>query len=1039
MNRLDSIRMKALLTLFSFWVCFQIMAQPRSLFFKNYSEKEGLSETTVQRLLIDSRGHLWATSFDGLNRFDGYEFKVFRTDPNDSTTIDHNTLFSVYEDSEGYIWAGSKYGLNKFDPSTSTFKRFIHKGNDATTVSNITVTDIIEDSEGNIWASTHKSGIVKLDRKTGVFTTYLHSEDDSLSIGQNSALSLEFSRDGKLLIGLSAGGLSIMDTKNETFETIKFKFDTEPSEAFRHNVIRDIYEDNSGLLWLATYKGLIKYDRNSRIYNLFLYDASNKYSIPANSVHDIEPANDTAFWLVTYGGGLSYFDLTNERFHNFNKQNKGLNLKTNAFYNVKKDGEHLWVGTSMNGIYNTSLQDGKIKFMDSHFFFPDLQDKLKISMFSNGPDDVELVSFSRGNLAAFHAKTGEPLNLPFLKYLNKELAGNYITFTAWRSNNILWIGTDRRGLYKYNINTKELKHYAHGKEEGNLSHTHVSTLWFDHKNRLWVGTAAGINLYRKETDNFENWNAEIDKRDGLQEEYIGSIFNDAKGNVWIGSSSGLHLFDEKEDKFYKSFYSASSKTHLKENRINAIVEDDHGVLWIGTHNGIFKMHDTDSGYVVEKFQPKQPLESGIINGLFYKAPKLWAATAKGVLSIDIANNNTRNYKWDRLESNDFSGVTMLQQTQQMIFLNLNTSIFLNPDNVERNNVSPNLYLTDIKIFNESVTESEDLLETYPDKGISSMEKIVLPYHASYLSFEFSAVDLYNAEKIRYAYRLIGFQDDWIFANKRRFAAYSNLDPGEYTFEVKVANGAKDWEENTKHLMIVIEPPFWRTWWFTLLGVLFFLGIFYALHRFRLERALEVERLRVRIASDLHDDIGATLTKISLYADLLQSGNGRQSKESNQLLNKIAGMGRDTLRNLADIVWAIDARNDSLGNLINKIQEFAMDMLSKKDIEVEFTKKGIDMDASIGAEKRQHVYLICKEAINNIFKHANATKVNISFMAKNHKIDITISDNGNGLPKEKKSELGNGLRNIEQRAKKLAADLHMKEENGLSIMLQGIGL
>ncbi|MEM1138050.1 MAG: triple tyrosine motif-containing protein, partial [Bacteroidota bacterium] len=327
---------------------------------------------------------------------------------------------------------------------------------------------------------------------------------------------------------------------------------------------------------------------------------------------------------------------------------------------------------------------------------------------------------------------------------------------------------------------------------------------------------------------------------------------------------------------------------------------------------------------------------------------------------------------------------------------------------------------------------------YPESAVSSVKKIILPYTASYLSFEFSAVNLTYSEYIRYAYRLKGFDDDWIFSGKRRFAAFSNLDPGTYYFEVKATNNIGKWSDSTAQLAVVIEPPFWHTWWFTLLAILFFLAILYGLHRFRLERALEVERLRVGIASDLHDDIGATLTKISLYADLLNASK-QQTTESGQLLQKIASMGRDTLRNLADIVWAIDARNDSMGNLISKIQEFAMDMLSKKDIEVNFKKEGIDMDASISAEKRQHIYLICKEAINNIIKHANATKVNISFIAKNHKIDVLIIDNGSGLPKDKKNELGNGLRNIEQRAKKLEADLQMKEKNGLSIILQGIGL
>ena len=1030
--------MKALFTLISFWLCFQVLAQPNSLYFKNYAEREGLSNNIVRRLLNDSNGYLWLSTPDGLNRFDGYDFKTFRNDPSNPCSISNNYIFALYEDSKGNIWVGTQQELNKFDPRTGCFTKYLDSSVRSPNLSSNMVTDIVEDDKGFIWVSTNGSGIGKLDPGSGEFTQFAYPWNTDLTEGHNSVISLEISSKGQLLIGYSGAGFSIMDMQKETFEHFSFDHPIERDQVFRHNVIRDIYEDKEGGFWLATYKGLIHYDSEAKKYDIYLHDENDKHSLPNNSVHDIEFANDTAIWLVTFGGGLSYFDINKKKFYNYNESNKGINLKNHSFFNVKLIGDKLWIGASVYGLYSASLSEKNSTFLSSSFFFPNEEDPSFPITFSNGLYPNFLMSFANRDLVSYNVETNTPSSPNHLKKLNSQLRDVKKSYITWQGENRIWIGTYKNGLYRYNIEQEELRHYSYKEEIGSLTHPNINHLMVDNQNRLWVGTVAGLNLFIEERDYFENWRVEPSREDGLKNEYISTMYNDSKGNVWIGTEKGLYRFNEITKGFQSYFHSDSLHESLSDNQINSIVEDDLGNLWVGTQNGISKMTYNGGAYSVSRFEPKRPLENSVINGLTYVKPYLWAATGKGVAKIDTRNGHATYYTWERLESNTFTGGTKIQNTSKLLFFNRDAIVIFDPEELEVQIDDINIIFNDIKIFNKSITQTDRKIEVYPKGAVTYLEKIVLPYSASYLSFEFTAIDINHPERLSYAYRLNGFQDNWIVAGKRHFAAYSNLDPGEYTFEVKVTNELGNWKGKTKALLVVIEPPFWRTWWFTIIIVLLFLGILYGLHRFRLEKALEVERLRVRIASDLHDDIGATLTKISLYADLLNTGKQIPS-ERNQLLQKIANMGRDTLRNLSDIVWAIDARNDSLGNLINKIQEFAVDMLTKKDIEVIFMKEGIDMDESISAEKRQHVYLICKEAINNIFKHAEASKVRISFIAKNHKIDISIHDNGNGLLRNKKNELGNGLRNIEQRAKKLDADLHLKEENGLSIKLQGIDL
>ncbi|MEO0332230.1 MAG: two-component regulator propeller domain-containing protein, partial [Bacteroidota bacterium] len=589
---------------------------------------------------------------------------------------------------------------------------------------------------------------------------------------------------------------------------------------------------------------------------------------------------------------------------------------------------------------------------------------------------------------------------------------------TWGAPGELWIGTVRNGLLRYILPQQEIVHYKSIPEGGSLSHPYVSALLYDSQGRAWVGTGGGLNLFQPQTGDFQIFTDQPNVSGQLHHNIITRIFEDSRGRIWVGTEGGLHLYHEQRGEFQFFLADKNDSSSLSDNHVNSIIEDELGRLWIGTQQGLNMLKESGEGYQFVRFDRGDGLQSELIMSLVNGVDgKIWMATGNGIANINPETFEIQYVKLDkRLESYSFPGGAALQKSGRLVFSNETVFVIFHPDSVSVSYRQPSVYITDFRVFNKSVNPNDEasLATLYPEgNAIAYAEKAILPYEARFLSFEFTALDFENPENIEYAYLLEGFDDDWVYTGKNRFASFTNLASGDYRLRVKAASADGVWGEEAASLLLTVTPPFWQTWWFISLIVLAISLLLYLLHRYRLERALEVERLRVRIARDLHDDIGATLTKISLYADLMNRGT-KQAKNK-QMLQKIAAMGRDTLKSFSDIVWTIDARNDTLGNLISKIQHFALSLLSPKNVEVFFQTENINPDTPINAEKRQHLYLICKEALNNVAKHAEATTVEVTFAKHKDVYEIMIRDNGSGLARTLLEGKGNGLRNMKQRA------------------------
>jgi len=447
--------------------------------------------------------------------------------------------------------------------------------------------------------------------------------------------------------------------------------------------------------------------------------------------------------------------------------------------------------------------------------------------------------------------------------------------------------------------------------------------------------------------------------------------------LWVGTTGGLCLFDQQNE----SFTAYTSKQGLANDVIYSILEDEDGFLWLSTNRGISRFDFQNKSF--KNFTPKDGAQ-------------------------DFESNR---------------GAALRSSDGKLFFGGINGFNVISPTSIKINRVIPTIVITSFKKMNEEVIFS---------KAISEVDTITLSYKDNFFSFTFAALDFTDPQSNSYAYMMEGFNDDWIYSGNERIATYTNLDAGTYVFRVKGSNNDGIWNETGASVTVIVLPPFWQTWWFRLLVLMFIIVTLYFIYRVKLLRAIEIERLRTRIASDLHDDIGSSLTRIAMQSELILEDINKDDYK--KPIKEIGEKSRELITTMGDVVWSIDARNDSVANLLDRMKEFSHSLLSRKNISVLFHQEGLDEDKKIPVDLRQDIYLIFKEAINNIAKHSNATEVKISL--KNFANEFTMSISDNGIVNTSKSEsrkTGHGIKNMRMRAERFGGVIEINNENGYKIL------
>lgn len=1029
--------------------------------------ENGLSQNTVHHILQDSKGFLWFATEDGLNKYDGYNFTIYKNNRQDKYSISDNFIWTIFEDKSGVLWIGTNSGgLCRFDREKERFITYKNEAGNPNSLSLNNVRTIHEDREGYIWVGT-ENGLNKFDKKKNIFIQYRHDPEDTYSISNNVILSIFEDEEGDLWIG-SDGGLDRYDRENDKF--FNYSFDPNNVNSLSNNVVLSLYQDRQGYIWIGTLKGLTKFNKKSGKFSRYVINDSEISSLNSNRINSVLEDKTGVLWIGTENG---LFQLNR-------KENKLLNidplshpaasvLNNNDILSLYEDNSGLiWIGTAESGIVKYDKERIKFKHYKHDPFNPNSLSHNTIRSMFQDDNGILWIGTLSGGLNRYNSESNK-----FFHYKNRNddkfsLSDNTISAIYKDSYGFLWVGTWEGGLNRtlkpHDLNTRNLKFIHFRNENSNqrsgsvvarsLSSNIIQIIYEDSKKRLWIGTGAGLDLYDRDKNEFTNFTNDPDNPNSLSSNQVQScLHEDMNGNLWIGTWNGLNRISASDlgnkipdpalIKFKRYRFQEDNPNSLSDERVISVFEDREGNLWFGTYGGGLNKLSAEQQKTEKAKFVCYTTDDGLPSNIIYRIEaddkgNLWLSTDNGLSMFNSQEETFRNYDAsDGLQGNQFFwGASLKGENGELYFGGTNGFNVFYPDQLKNNNHVPPVVITNFQIFNKPVDINKE--DSPLKSSITSAEEIELSYSQGVFSFEFAALDYTVPGKNRYAYIMEGFDDNWTYSGNRRYVTYTNLDPGKYVFKVKGSNNDGIWNAKGTEITITILPPLWRTWWFITLAVLMIGSIIALIIYFRVKHLLDIERLRTKLAADLHDNIGSSLTEISILSEVVSKKINSVDESVRRSLNMISVNSRNLIDNMSDIVWLVNPKRDSLYDLILRLRDTYSELSSYTSISFRSDNIKSLERVSLSMEHRQHLYLIFKEAINNCITHSGCSEITLDASVRGKKLQMTLKDNGRGFLPEQISNGGNGLNNMKNRAESIGGTLNIysKIDKGTTIQFEG---
>lgn len=968
-------------------------AQVKPFSFRNISINQGLSQSSVVDIAIDKTGFVWMATQDGLNRFDGKDFITFPGNFDDITTPTGNQL-------------------GKISPG----------------------------EHNKLWLITRSGKLEKVD-----LLTQLSSPCKNLKKQPLPPASCVYQDSAYLFIGTRDEGLWIYSQQNS--QLLQLKQDSKTG--ISNNEVKDIFRDSHRRYWVLTSNGVTRLSGNISTSTFFL----NNKEQPIRTSAIAEDSQQT-IWLGTFGNGLFVKDKKTDSFQpftGFEHSTLPANLVIETLL-ADKDGR-IWVGTFSDGLYIIDNRKSIIHHLVSDKKDPfslAYNDVLCIRQDSRGGiwigTDGGGVSYYDKRLSSFETFSGN--NLP------ENISIEQVRAITTDKENNTWVGTSINGLAVLGKQPVTIGNYKK-----------IGALLTDKDGDIWVGTQEnGLDIIngrtRKPVKKF------------LPGQTIWHMLEDAGGKVWVATrQQGLFQIDKLRGEL-THFDERSSPALLENNvRTMAFTRDSllyigfersgiqlldirhkrlvpipkhssaifngsvlirsmyytPSVLWIGTFgNGLIAL-ETGSGKATI-ITEKQGLRNNTVYGIQPDGlGSIWLSTNKGLCRIRIPSdpekiNGADMYAFtveDGLQSNEFNtGAHYRSPEGSLFFGGINGLTVFDPAKLSRIEQPSSVVITQVLADNQPL---------HTDTLITYKKTLLLPHHRNSLSFNFAALDVLSAGRLNYSYQLSGYDKDWMEAGNRNYAAYTHLPSGKYLFRVKASRSLSGDKAPVTSLMIIISPPFWKTPWFIGLCILLLAAALYGIYRYRISQLIRLQKVRNRIASDLHDDIGSALTHISILSELSKAGVS-PATETSAFLNRISEEVASSGQALDDIVWSINSNNDTMEQMVARMRRYAAEILESRvekyviDFDDRFAHRRLSM------EQRRDFFLMFKEVINNIYKHSKATQVEIRIWFEKNDLHLQVKDNGIGFDKSRSTER-NGIKNMQARAEKWGGRFLIRSESG----------
>jgi signal transduction histidine kinase/ligand-binding sensor domain-containing protein/CheY-like chemotaxis protein len=790
---------------------------------------DGLSQSNIKSILKDNQGYLWFATDDGLNRYDSHAFKIYRHVPGNPHSLLVNNIEMLFKDTKGNIYVGTGGGgLSLYDAKQDSFTNFTLVKDDATTLSNNDVTSIYEDKKNNLWIGTY-SGLNLFNPKTGKFKRYLYQKDKEY-IAEHHIRSISDDGNGNLFLGTD-GGLIWFNCSNG--QSILYRHQNEDNSSLTSDHVNTLLRRRDGNIWVGTFDaGLDLFNPKTKKFTHFKHHPGDSSSLINNNVLSLAYVSPQKL-LIGTEKGLDQIDENTDIITSYKTDNPGVEPSVGS---ILFDQGILWLG-----VYNVGIvkYDSNISSFAHYFINTSFSGELNNNSVNTFAETAGgfYIGIDGGGISYFDNRTKTITN-------NKvSLNGKVILSLLKDNKDNLWVGTYDNGLNVVDKNNKLTAHYINGNLPTNITGTSVYALMEDKDNNIWVGIDDGGVDVIKDGTIINKFKHDVnDTLHSLSNNDVRALYQDKTGNVWIGTFDGLNLYNATNKTFthFKTYNSG-----LTNNVISCIFEDSKGNLWIGTFGGGLNLYNKTTHRLSAYTFPDNTIYYHISGIVEDKYGFLWVSTGNGIVQFKPDIKYFRHFTTlNGLQGAEFSHNACLRaKNGDLLFGGLNGFNIINPSHLPSNKYIPQMVLSDFQLYNKTIEPGPNSILK---NSINQTSQIKLPHSQSVFTIEYTALSYTLPELTQYAYRLVGFEKDWNYVGKQNKATYTNLDAGNYIFEVKAANNDDLWNNKPLKLKITIVPPFWLTWWFKLLTALTVVGIFYGYYRYRVRyiraRKTELEKI-----------------------------------------------------------------------------------------------------------------------------------------------------------------------------------------------------
>lgn len=1007
------------LSFFVFILALQIsIAQPANISFQHYTTENGLSSNLVRQVVQDKYGFIWIGTTDGLNRFDGKTFTVYRYNRKDSASLNNNIINGLSTDSTGKIWVATNSGLCYYDYADDAFHHIDISRKNYETIDPRRVHAVSAGKNNRTWYITRTE--LHVLNADGSVETYPVNRD---AFGEINSL---LASNDRIWIGTNRRKLLLFNQKDRQFKSYDV-FRNKNSKTDRTISVVEIFQSGSDELLAGTwYAGLQRITVSGPDVKIIAYDDEQEKDDRKWIVTGITKSNDATdhFWISHFGTGISLVDISSGRFL-VNKHHDPADAKSlcNDFVNTlfKDAAGTLWVGTNEGLDKYDELANRFSWHIIPEFNQSGTVRRQPSDILENRNDSTRQtlwIGVASAGLFLYSRTDQSVKSFQHNPHENNSLLSNDVYALYMTADGKLWIGT-REGVCTYEEKKNVFKIIP--VDSSSLTPKFISAILEDSKHRFWFASFRnGVYCYYPGANKVILYEHNDSIPQSLPDNHVFCILEDHERRIWAGTqNNGLSRLDETTSSWTHFKHKPGTTNTIPENYIYALFEDELHQLWIATENGLGVMNlETEE---VKSFSTAD----GLCNNDIFSFRKtsnnhLWLATTNGLSDYDISNKTFRNYfTMDGLPTNDLGGA-FSSMSDETIYIGVPGGIvFFNPTSIKANTKVPSVVITSFSVFDKK----------YPvrRKGIQ-LEPIKLSYRQNMITFGFAALSFTNPANNMYAYKLEGFDKNWINCGNKTSATYTNLDGGDYIFKVKACNNDGVWNEAGTTALLFITPPFWKTWWFYFMVSIVTGIILYLIYRVRISQILRLQHIRQRIARDLHDDIGSTLSSISMMSKMAAVSESGVKEKSTELFSTIGKASTQAMDLMSDIVWAVNPENDKIENVVTRMREYASVILDAVNISFKIETDEAVQRIFLPMEKRKDFFLIFKEAVNNLAKYSHAGNAQIKLSVNNHILTLLIKDNGNGFHADKIFS-GNGIKNMKVRASQLDAKFEISSQQG----------